>query len=72
MSINAWFSTGKTQSACSASAAHDSIALYGDVTTSSSSEGNTDTLNRYTSGYSSASAARRYDPSPLPVPPPRE
>ena len=45
-SISAWFSTGMTQSACSASAAHDSIALYGDVTTSSSSDGNTETEKR--------------------------
>mmetsp|Transcript_2339 Transcript_2339/g.5611 ORF Transcript_2339/g.5611 Transcript_2339/m.5611 type:complete len:262 (+) Transcript_2339:446-1231(+) len=46
MSISAWFSTGMTQSACSASAAHDSMALYGDVMTSSSCEGNTDTEKR--------------------------
>jgi hypothetical protein len=65
-------SKGKTASACSISAAAESAELYGLVTTSSSSAGNTEAVKRNTSGYSSASAPSRYEPRPDPVPPPSE
>ena len=53
MSIRAWFSSGKTASACSVSSARESSALYGEVMTSSSSDGKTDVANLYASGNSS-------------------
>ena len=53
ISARAWFSIGSTQSANSTSLERDSIALYGDVMTSSSSEGKTEAVKRNTSGYSS-------------------
>jgi hypothetical protein len=72
MSISAWLSIGSTQSACSASWCSDSTLLYGDVMTSSTSLGKTLTAKRYSSGCSSASISRRYEPRPEPVPPPNE
>ena len=42
--------------------------LYGDVMTSSSAEGNTAVVNRYTSGYSSSISSRTLVPTPDPVP----
>ena len=42
--------------------------LYGDVITSSSADGNTAVVKRYTSGYSSASRFNTDVPNPEPVP----
>ena len=42
--------------------------LYGDVMTSSSAEGNTAVVNRYTSGYSASISCRTLVPTPDPVP----
>jgi len=46
--------------------------LYGEVTTSSFSEGNTDAVKRNTSGKLSYKMLSIKDPKPDPVPPPRE
>ena len=42
--------------------------LYGDVITSSSADGNTAVVKRYTSGYSSARRFNTDVPNPEPVP----
>ena len=42
--------------------------LYGDVITSSSADGNTAVVKRYTSGYSSARRFNADVPNPEPVP----
>ena len=61
MSIKAWFSKGKTASACSVNSDRDSSALYGEVMTSSSSDGNTEVANLYASGNSSCRIAAHED-----------
>lgn len=61
ISIKAWFSKGKTASACSVNSARDSSALYGEVMTSSSSDGNTEVANLYASGNSSCKSEAHED-----------
>ncbi len=46
--------------------------LYGEVMTSSSAEGKTAVVNRYTSGYSSCNNSSTLVPTPDPVPTHRE
>ena len=71
-SASAALSTGKMASAWLLSWWVASIALYGEVMTSSSADGKMEVAKRSCFGYSSCSAPSRYVPSPDPVPPPRE
>eukprot|EP00879_Flechtneria_rotunda_P027057 GHRR01028918.1.p1 GENE.GHRR01028918.1~~GHRR01028918.1.p1 ORF type:complete len:206 (-),score=46.81 GHRR01028918.1:120-737(-) len=72
MLSRAWFSTGRTQLALLTRQEAARTALYGLVTTSSSSDGKIGAEKRNTSGNSSSKSPSRYVPSPLPVPPPSE
>lgn len=67
MSMSASFSMGSTQSACSVSSRNANTLLYGDVITSSSSDGKMQLVNRYTSGKWSSRRPRMYVPSPDPI-----
>lgn len=63
-----WFSTGSTQSACSVSSLIARMLLYGDVMTSSSTDGQMAVTIRHTSGNSSFSRFSTLVPRPEPVP----